>query len=251
MVLFSPLWRCTWSIFVIWKPKSILLMATPRLDRRLCCARSRSGFHSLFIINIIIGKTASVGFRSKLMHTRIDFELLEWVSIALVFGVYAMYEASIKRCGVFFFQSSNQPHHFSLIYKFPVYQFTRIYYSASVRHAAVRYWVGCVDEYERRIQSSAPHEACLCFEVHTFTTDVWSSSDCVDVCGVAACGSTAIGSVHSLDCADTGNLTDGYAMALRRRWNNHSTYKNFKISPLSALSILCISVQNRQSSDVS
>lgn len=31
-------------------------------------AWSRSSFHSLFIINIIIGKTASVGFRSELMH---------------------------------------------------------------------------------------------------------------------------------------------------------------------------------------
>lgn len=111
--------------------------------------------------------------------------------------------------------------------------------------------MGCVDGYERRIQSSAHMKHVYVLKctlsplLYGRVQIVWM---CTPLLRVAA--HQLVATIHSLDFADTGNLTDGYAVALRRRWNNHSTYKNFKISTLSALSIYCISVQHRQRSDV-
>lgn len=149
MVLCSPLWRCTWSIFAIWKPKSILLIAMPRLDRRLYCALESKRFHIHFLSSTSLSakQHQSGSGQSSCTHVLIsnfwnEFRLL-WFSL-----VCSTLYATTKRCDVFFFQSSNQPHHFSLIYKFPVYQFTCRYISSGISSAmaaAVRCWIGCVD----------------------------------------------------------------------------------------------------------
>lgn len=197
MVLYSPLWRCTWSIFVIWKPKSILLMATLGSSFILVHGVEAVFIHFLSSTSLSAKQHQSGSGQSSCTHHTYWFRTFGMSFDCSGSSCAPRNVRGQAVCCIFLpiKQSTTSLLTHLQVSCLPICSYILFGISSACSDSVVS------DGVRRRVREKntvkCAHEACLRFEVHTFTTVVWSSSDCVDVYAAAACGSTSIGCDYS------------------------------------------------------